>query len=86
MEACNATTKEWKMTETMGDRIRMQRARLRMSQAELGKKIGLTVNSVSALESGQVDPKVSKLKAIAEVFDVSTDYLLGLSEQMRRAA
>ena len=74
------------MAETLGDRIRMHRARLRLSQTELGKRVGLSTNSMSALESGHVDPKASRLKAIAQVLGVSTDYLLGLKEEQDQAA
>ena len=64
------------MTETMGDRIRMQRARLRLSQTELGKLVGLSTNAISLLEADEVDPRASRIKALAKVFGVSTDYLL----------
>jgi len=67
------------MAETLGDRIRMHRARLKLSQTELGKRVGLSTNSVSAIEAGQ-DPKASRLKKIAKVLGVSTDYLLGMDE------
>ena len=69
------------MAETLGDRIRMHRARLKLSQTDLGKKVGLSTNSMSALESGHVDPKASRLKAIAKVLGVSTDYLLGMDDK-----
>jgi len=69
------------MTETLGERIRMHRARLKLSQTELGKRVGLSTNSISAIESGHVDPKASKIKAIAKVLGVSTDYLLGMDEE-----
>jgi transcriptional regulator with XRE-family HTH domain len=64
------------MAETMGDRIRMQRARLRLSQTELGKLVGLSTNAISLLEADEVDPRASRIKALAKVFGVSTDYLL----------
>ena len=69
------------MAETLGDRIRMHRARLKLSQSELGKQVGLSTNSMSAIESGHVDPKASRLKAIAKVLGVSTDYLLGMDDK-----
>jgi transcriptional regulator with XRE-family HTH domain len=65
------------MAETLGDRIRMHRARLRMSQGELGDKIHLSTNGVSLIEKGKVDPRASIILAIANVLGVSTDYLLG---------
>jgi|RhiMetdeSRZDD1v2_1073273.scaffolds.fasta_scaffold19106_17 transcriptional regulator with XRE-family HTH domain len=69
------------MEETLGDRIRMHRARLHLSQGALGKKIGLSTNGVSLIENGEVDPRVSIVAAIADVLGVSMDYLLGRGEQ-----
>ena len=69
------------MAETsLGDRIRMQRARLRMSQTDLAKKIGISLTSMSAIEAGHTDPRASRIKRMAEVLGVSTDYLLGHEE------
>ena len=69
------------MAETLGDRIRMHRARLRLSQSALGRKVGLSTNGVSLIERGAVDPRASVIKAIADVLGVSTDYLLGHKEK-----
>jgi transcriptional regulator with XRE-family HTH domain len=65
------------MAETLGDRIRMHRARLHMSQSELGNRIHLSTNGISLIEKGKVDPRASIIRAIADVLGVSTDYLLG---------
>jgi transcriptional regulator with XRE-family HTH domain len=64
------------MAETLGDRIRMQRARLRLSQGALAKQIGVSVMAISAIENGNVDPRASRIKKLAEVLGVTTDYLL----------
>jgi transcriptional regulator with XRE-family HTH domain len=68
------------MAETLGDRIRMHRARLRLSQRALGKQVGLSTNGISLIERGEVDPRVSVIRQIADVLGVSTDYLLGRTE------
>jgi len=65
------------MAETLGDRIRMHRARLRLSQSDLGAKVGLSTNGISLIERGEVDPRASVIRAIADTLGVSTDYLLG---------
>ena len=65
------------MSETLGDRMRMHRARLRMSQSELGGKVDLSTNSISAIEKGHVDPKVSVMKRIATALGVKVSYLIG---------
>ena len=40
-----------------------------MSQAELGKRIGLTRQTVAAIEAGKYSPSLEAAFAIAEVFE-----------------
>ena len=47
-----------------------------MSQEELADKLGVSRQSIYKWESGINDPELDKLKAIAELFGVSFDYLL----------
>ena len=65
------------MAETLGDRIRMHRARLHLSQGELAKKVGISLTWMNSIECGHADPRASHLKEIAKVLGVTTDYLLG---------
>jgi len=51
-----------------------------MSQDELGEKLSVSRQSVSKWESGQVTPELDKIIKIANIFDVTTDYLLMPSE------
>jgi len=51
-----------------------------MSQDELGEKLNVSRQSVSKWESGQVTPELDKIIKIANIFDVTTDYLLMPSE------
>lgn len=53
------------------------RTRKNISQSELGKLIGVSNASVSQYESGTRFPDTQKLELIADVFGVTTDYLLG---------
>jgi transcriptional regulator with XRE-family HTH domain len=57
----------------------MHRVRLGLTQTELGKRVGLSTNSVSQIEKGEVQPRAVHLKALAQVLEVSADYLLGLT-------
>jgi len=65
------------MAETLGDRMRMHRARLRLSQGALGKLVGLSANSISALETGEVDPRIDVIRRIAKALGVPFMYLVG---------
>ena len=70
------------MAETLGERIRKVRVRYGMSQAELARRIGLSSTSMNQIESGKTpDPAASRVKAIADVLRVSTDYLLGRNDE-----
>jgi len=52
-----------------------------MTQEQLGKKINVTKVSISGYENGTRSPDVETLQKIAEVFDVSIDYLLGRTDE-----
>jgi transcriptional regulator with XRE-family HTH domain len=69
------------MSESLGERIRNVRLRYGMSQAELSRRIGVSLNTMNKIEGGDTpDPRASRIKAIADTLGVSTDYLLGRKE------
>ncbi|MCI8369060.1 MAG: helix-turn-helix transcriptional regulator [Clostridia bacterium] len=49
-----------------------------LSQNELGKNLGVCNQTVSFWESGQREPDLDMVVAIAMFFNVTSDYLLGL--------
>lgn len=61
-------------------RIRTLRQARGLSQVELAKILGVTKQSVSNWENDNIQPSIEMLKRIAQVFSVSTDYLLGLED------
>lgn len=50
------------------------------TQAELAQKLGVTTASVSKYEIGEVLPDIEKLTKYCSIFNVSLDYIVGLSE------
>ena len=63
------------------DRIRLCRLTRRLSQQRLGELLGQDQAYVSRLEGGGItDITVRTLERLADVFEVSTDYLLGRRE------
>lgn len=52
----------------------------KISQEELAKKIGVHQNVIGRYERGEVKPSLEIASAIAEVFNVSLDYLTGKTE------
>jgi transcriptional regulator with XRE-family HTH domain len=70
------------MSESLGERIRKTRLRYGMSQAELSRRIGVSLNTMNKIEAGETpDPRASRIKAIADVLGVSADYLLGREDE-----
>lgn len=61
----------------IAERIRALREQANMTQSELSKKLGITRSSVNAWEMGISVPSTQYLLRLAEIFSVSTDYLLG---------
>src|SRR5713101_190895 len=69
----------------LGERIRESRELIGMSQAELARRIGISRNAMNDIETGDKDPRASRITAIALALDVTTDFLLGLDIAYRRA-
>lgn len=66
----------------LGQRLKELREETGMTQKEVAAKLG--INSVTYLhyEKSQRQPSLSMLADMAKLFDVSVDYLLGLSDYM----
>lgn len=62
--------------DSMGMRIRLARVRRNVTQIELARLVGISKNCMNQIETNQVDPRASSIKAMAEVLGVSNDYLL----------
>ena len=60
-----------------GSRLKKLRLQKSWSQAQLAERLGLTKSVVSAYENGIRMPSYEVLLALARVYKVSTDYLLG---------
>lgn len=64
----------------MKPRIRYVRNRENMTQTEFGSLIGLSHVQVSKYENGTLEPNLTVITAIAKTFNVSSDFLLGLTD------
>ena len=54
-----------------------------LNYADFAKQIGICKTTVDRYMSGESEPPASKLIAIAKLFDVSVDWLLGLTENIK---
>jgi HTH-type transcriptional regulator, competence development regulator len=64
----------------LGDRLRRLRLEKKLTQEELGKKINVTKVSISGYENGNRTPDTETLQKLADFFNVTTDYLLGRTD------
>ena len=63
----------------IADRIKKLRQQFGLTQSDLAKKLNITRSSVNAWEMGISIPSTQYIVELAELFKVSTDYILGLS-------
>lgn len=59
----------------MKDRIKALRERLRKSQDEFGKDLGLTRNYISLIENGQRNLSDQSIKVLCSLYDVNEKWL-----------
>ena len=63
----------------IGERLKQLRIKNGLKQQELANMFGLLSGTISFYESEQRKPDIDFIVAVAKYFDVSTDYLLGLT-------
>ena len=64
-----------------GNTLKTLRLHEEMTQAQLSQKLGLTKSVISAYETGLRLPSYDVLIHIAQIFKVSSDYLLGVEQK-----
>lgn len=62
----------------LGDKLKSLRLAKKMSQKELAERIGIAKSVISFYESGDRFPSYEVLIKIAQIFNVTTDYLLDI--------
>lgn len=62
----------------IADKIKYLREQQGFTQSDLAKKLGITRSSVNAWEMGISVPSTQYVVELANIFKVSTDYLLGM--------
>ena len=61
----------------LGQRIKELRLALGWGQVELAKRLGVAKQTVSNWENENIQPSIDMLTRLADLFHVTTDYLLG---------
>ena len=62
------------------ERLRQLREERGVSQAAVSKEMGVSRYTVYSYEKGQTEPTLDGLVILANYFDVTVDYLLGLTD------
>ena len=65
--------------KSMGERLRELRAARGAKQREMAERLGMTLRNSQRMEGGEINVPMLTLCALADFFEVSTDYLLGRS-------
>ena len=61
--------------------LRQLREARRLTQRELGKALDISESTVGMYERGKREPDLETLAAIADYFNVSTDFLIGRTKK-----
>ena len=67
----------------LGTRIKELRKEFGLSQVELAMRMEVTKQTISNWENENIQPSIDMLVGLANVFNVTTDYLLGLDDVPR---
>jgi transcriptional regulator with XRE-family HTH domain len=61
----------------IGERLRKQRTRRALTQAELAKRAGVTTATVARIERDEIEPRMTTLRKLAQGLEVDPTELVG---------
>lgn len=67
--------------EILANRLLLLRKEKKITQVDVARGVGIGTYTYQRYEYGEREPQASVLKAIADFYDVSADYLLGRTEE-----
>ena len=56
----------------IGERIKAARKAAHLSQTELAQRLDKTMRTVQKYESGEIEPSIAMINAIAKILDISS--------------
>ncbi|MFZ8765490.1 helix-turn-helix domain-containing protein [Enterococcus diestrammenae] len=71
--------------ESVGERIARLREKRGMSQPQLAKELNVATSTIGMWETGKRGLKDESLRNLADFFNVSTDYLLGRTDDKEKS-
>jgi DNA-binding XRE family transcriptional regulator len=66
---------------TFAERVKELRILSGLSQGKLGLQIGLSKHGISKIEAGKNTTSLDRAVKLADLFDVSIDYLVGRTDE-----
>ena len=63
-----------------GERLRAAREQKGISQKSVAELLGVTRTQISDIENGKTGTSMARLVTLAEFYHVSTDYILGITD------
>ena len=66
------------------NRLKDLRIAKNLTLNKMAEMLGVVQRTYQKYETGEIDPPLSKLLALADYFDCSLDYLVGRSDNPRR--
>ena len=66
--------------EKFSGRLKQLRSGRRIYQREVAEYLGISLRGYQSYESGECEPNIANLIALADYFQVSLDYLVGRSD------
>jgi transcriptional regulator with XRE-family HTH domain len=73
------------MSNIFAERLRTARELRKMSQAELAQEAKLQPSAISHFETARRSPSFQNLKALSDALNVTTDYLIGRTDDFKNS-
>lgn len=71
--------------DSLGSRLRRAREDKRLSQVDVFKKTGINNKTLSRYENNGTEPDADSLKRLSELYEVTTDWIIGGENQKESA-
>ena len=67
--------------EKFSERLSVMRKKASLTQAEVAEKLNVSFQAVSQWERGETTPEIDKLPELADLYGVTTDWILGIEKE-----
>ena len=67
--------------ESFASRLRKARANTGFTQREIAKELNISKSTIASYETGRTEPDIETLGTLADFYNLSVDWLLGISKK-----